>query len=366
MVINFIDGGADTNDFRIRILNVQFRKGTKMAHIPGVNSDILRVIERSGSILKSLDSEAEDIAWILSQSVDTKIESYFGKSTFELSISAKTPWEYDPIVSSGLIRSGSWGNGIPAETFICPKAKYVNGEYCINGSIPGYKLERNEYAVLEIVSGILGTVTSNSKTLKSYFRRIKRLAKGEDYDLKKFAELGIGLNPKIKNLTGSMLYDEKKRETIHIALGDNSFFGFTNEASQHNDLVTVKPSLLCDGHQIMCKGKINFQKIKSLRKEFDKSSPVEETLKSKSFSLAKDRIDKTDYSNLMIVRSKRKSIIKVLSNKEADALESLDSAISDLRQHPYSFFKHNLKGLNSMELNQFLMKLINYKILIPH
>lgn len=52
-------------------------------------------------------------------------------------------------------------------------------------------------------------------------------------------EFGIGLNPKIKGLTGCTVLDEKMDGTVHIAIGANHMFGGVNEAPMHIDLVGV-------------------------------------------------------------------------------------------------------------------------------
>jgi leucyl aminopeptidase (aminopeptidase T) len=52
-------------------------------------------------------------------------------------------------------------------------------------------------------------------------------------------EFGIGMNPKIKGLTGCTVLDEKMEGTVHIAIGANHMFGGANEAPMHIDLVGV-------------------------------------------------------------------------------------------------------------------------------
>ena len=49
----------------------------------------------------------------------------------------------------------------------------------------------------------------------------KRSSLRNDSNWNVFAELGVGLNPTIKTLTGNSLFDEKAYGTIHIAIGDN-------------------------------------------------------------------------------------------------------------------------------------------------
>jgi leucyl aminopeptidase (aminopeptidase T) len=50
-------------------------------------------------------------------------------------------------------------------------------------------------------------------------------------------ELGLGMNPNVTDLCGYTVLDEKMAGTFHIAIGANTMFGGTNEASDHIDMV---------------------------------------------------------------------------------------------------------------------------------
>lgn len=50
-------------------------------------------------------------------------------------------------------------------------------------------------------------------------------------------ELGLGMNPRVTELCGYPVLDEKMAGTFHIALGANTMFGGQNEAPMHVDLV---------------------------------------------------------------------------------------------------------------------------------
>ena len=66
-------------------------------------------------------------------------------------------------------------------------------------------------------------------------------------DKDRIAELGIGLNPGVKELTGDVLLDEKLCGSVHIAIGMNDRFGGQNRSNLHLDLVMLQPSLWLDG-----------------------------------------------------------------------------------------------------------------------
>ncbi len=50
-------------------------------------------------------------------------------------------------------------------------------------------------------------------------------------------ELGFGMNPNVDTMCGCTLFDEKMRDTFHIAIGENTMFGGNNEADCHIDFV---------------------------------------------------------------------------------------------------------------------------------
>ena len=81
---------------------------------------------------------------------------------------------------------------------------------------------------LEIVNGEI-TGCSNEKLAKR-FEEMPR-------ENRTVCELGLGMNPNVEDLCGYTVLDEKMAGTFHIAIGANTMFGGTNEASDHIDLV---------------------------------------------------------------------------------------------------------------------------------
>ena len=64
------------------------------------------------------------------------------------------------------------------------------------------------------------------------------------------AELGIGTNPAVTELVGSVLLDEKAGGTVHIALGDDAGIGGDTDAPIHADGVLREPTVFVDGEEI--------------------------------------------------------------------------------------------------------------------
>ncbi len=65
------------------------------------------------------------------------------------------------------------------------------------------------------------------------------------------AELGIGMNPRVKRVLGELALDEKIIGTIHIATGENRMLGGVSESSFHWDLVMNEPTLRIGNTTIM-------------------------------------------------------------------------------------------------------------------
>lgn len=69
------------------------------------------------------------------------------------------------------------------------------------------------------------------------------------------AEFGIGLNPAcLRN--GRFEEEKKARGHVHIALGDNIFYGGTTESPVHMDMVIYSPTVRLDGRVLVDNGTV--------------------------------------------------------------------------------------------------------------
>jgi leucyl aminopeptidase (aminopeptidase T) len=71
----------------------------------------------------------------------------------------------------------------------------------------------------------------------AYNRNITRFSAFEGGDKDRIAELVIGLNPGVKQLTGDTMLDAKLVGSVHVAIGKNDHFGDLNHSNFHLDLV---------------------------------------------------------------------------------------------------------------------------------
>lgn len=118
--------------------------------------------------------------------------------------------------------------------------------------------QRIENLRLEFVQGTVKSVRADDG------QEVARALLATDAGAKRVGELGIGLNPLMKTMTGDLLLDEKILGTVHIALGraypQN---GGTNQSSLHWDIVKDlrstsgggAGSLFLDGEPLLADGK---------------------------------------------------------------------------------------------------------------
>jgi hypothetical protein len=269
-MLNVLDSYAENAPVR-RAINRTPRPNTcRLATIPGISDVILQAIldARTEEIVQS----CEEVAWLLGEASSAEIVSLDSLSREYRLRLALGGWENEPIMSPGVLLPGSWGNVPPGETFCCPPPDKVNGQICINGSIPGRVLKDGEEILLEFDRGKLLSWKSpfdgEVSPAAAFFDELQAQGKrNQDENWNTFAELGLGLNPDITGLTGNPLFDEKASRTLHVAIGDNSVFGDDVTSFIHEDLITRHPSLYLDGHLVMKDGVIDRTELHRRRGE---------------------------------------------------------------------------------------------------
>lgn len=265
IILNVLGNNLNTTNIRRAIVHEQRVNSCRLAHLPGINDDILKVIRKSNfRLTKEL---GELLAWALGETEYAEIITFDhkgGKYSLGLKLGG---WNNEPLMSPGKLLPGTWGNAFPGEVFCCPIYSDVNGEICINGSLPNVVIEKKKEALLEFNQGKLIKWSSEDPRVLNFFNAQKQKARGKDPNWNTFAELGFGLNPEIKKLTGNPLFDEKMASTIHIAIGDNSGFGFNVKSDIHVDMVIKNPIVKLDERIIIADGKLEISTIEKWKKE---------------------------------------------------------------------------------------------------
>ncbi len=71
------------------------------------------------------------------------------------------------------------------------------------------------------------------------------------------AEVGIGLNPACRR-NGDFAEEKKARGNVHIAIGDNIFYGGDVRSPVHMDMVIYQPTVIMDGQKVVDQGRLFF------------------------------------------------------------------------------------------------------------
>jgi len=262
-ILNVVGGWQETVALRVAVLKQPRSKQGRLAHIPGIDGRILQVVSESpvSEILRS----SELLAWALGEARNAELVTEGCDGTEHVLRMDLQAWQNEPFMSPGVIFPGSWGNVPPGETFCCPEAAGVEGSVVINGSVPDYVFSKGEEIVLTFEKGKMTGRTGSPGALEYFDKEERKAILRGDPNWATIAELGIGLNPAITNLTGNSLFDEKAIRTVHIAIGDNTGFGHHNRSDIHADLVTWEPTLRLDGAEIMIRGQLQLDEIAKTR-----------------------------------------------------------------------------------------------------
>lgn len=119
---------------------------------------------------------------------------------------------------------GDWPCG---EVYVAPVEQETEGNVYYE------KLYLEEVGCFEKVTLTVeqGVVTdADQSEVHEFFRKLSK-------EEKTICELGFGCNENITELCGYTVLDEKMNHTFHIAIGNNTMFGGTNEANLHIDMV---------------------------------------------------------------------------------------------------------------------------------
>jgi len=242
--------------YRAKLLQFGTTDGKRLGHMPGLD---LSILAHAVNIdYTAANTRCDNLALALTLGHKATLETYEalpnGRSVaHQLEIPLGGMRRF-PITSTGVVPLGTWGNVPGGETFIAPIENLAGGSFVLSGSFHGFVLTPPESLILRFEKGRVVGVDGSGAS-RGHFDRL--LATGYALDPINYlalAELGIGVNPGISDLTGAPLLDEKCAGTAHIALGDSARYGGTIQSSIHEDFVTRSPSLWIDGRPILDHG----------------------------------------------------------------------------------------------------------------
>ncbi|MGC8812410.1 MAG: hypothetical protein ACP5O8_02375 [Candidatus Aenigmatarchaeota archaeon] len=121
----------------------------------------------------------------------------------------------------------------------------ANGNIVIDFSRVGIKPKDNVGIIIK-----KGKIVGYNKKAKRFVEFLRRV---DGEKALKIVELGFGINPEHKNLTGKIIHDEKIIGSVHVAFGG---FGDKRKCKIHEDVILLKPTVFFDGKMVIKEGKI--------------------------------------------------------------------------------------------------------------
>jgi leucyl aminopeptidase (aminopeptidase T) len=145
---------------------------------------------------------------------------------------------------TGLVHEPGAFSNLPAgEVFVSPVD--ANGRFVVDGTVGPHGLLDGETVTVDVENGYVTAI--DDPAVRAEFEAAAEQVGRDAYNL---AELGIGTNPAVTELAGSVLLDEKAAGTVHIAVGDDASIGGDTEAPIHSDGVLRDPTVRVDGAEV--------------------------------------------------------------------------------------------------------------------
>jgi hypothetical protein len=250
--------------YRLELLKIGATVGKRFGHVPGAN---LSVLAHATNIdYEHASSRCDDLALALTIGQMVRLQTYIFDEEGRPDQTRSFNLDFEigglirsPITSTGIIPLGTWGNLPGGETFISPMEDTAQGTFVLNGAFKNFIIKPPAYILLHFEQGRMQRIEGTSAE-RAAFEKILDFARDRAdpfYDA--LAELGIGVNTGIKELTGNALFDEKCYGTAHIAIGGGSRFGGRYSSSIHEDLISRQPSLWIDNKPILLHGEDAFK-----------------------------------------------------------------------------------------------------------
>jgi len=154
----------------------------------------------------------------------------------------------DGVIDEADVAAGRPFANLPAgEVCVAPLEDRTDGRVIFD--LAFYRGNKIEDLEVEFTAGTIRPVKATRGL--EIFDQVLESSQG---DKDKIGELGIGLNPEIKEVIGFALLDEKVMGTAHLAIGDNRFIGGVNDSDLHWDLVIHSPTIVAGKTLLMENG----------------------------------------------------------------------------------------------------------------
>ncbi len=256
-VLVCVNGQPDCLPFRQYLIETHWSARTRIGHMPGAEPDLLKLANVD---LERLAADCHCVELAFARGHRLELTSFSPDGVPHHLSADLGGWERLPVASNGLIDDGAWGNTPSGETYIAPMEGSAEGSVCVTGSVPGRVLTPSEAFVVHFEQGRVRRIEPERNPAVQWLEhtQFQRAKAQRDRNWGVLAEIGVGLNPGVENLTGNPLHDAKAAGTVHIGLGTNNFMGGRTKASIHCDLVIRRPILAVDRRTLLDRGRLRF------------------------------------------------------------------------------------------------------------
>jgi len=235
LFINVIEARIEETKDRMRLMEIQKSAGAKVVHCPNIEESMLMIeVDYQKMII-----DAKKLMGALRSSVGVNITTSLG-TDLEIAVAGRK-FHNDVIP-----KENDWGNFPCGEVFCAPIEDSANGTLIADGSAGGFGILPQPLR-FEIENGRINRLSwlDRPSANASLLKKIKKTLTQDDH-AGMIGELGIGLAP--YPISGNPLQDEKVAGTIHIAFGNNVFFGKEfggkNKSKSHVDFIVESPELI--------------------------------------------------------------------------------------------------------------------------
>lgn len=250
-VLSCLSDRPEQMHYRLKVLRTAWSRRTRLAHAPGLTLQNLRAADVDYALLAER-SQLLALAIILGRRAEVITHDARGhEHRLDVEMGG---WSYPPAINDGLIPAGAWANVPPGEVYVVPRG--AEGSFVANGSAPGHVMAPGDEIILTFRHGRLADIgpAESSAMAHLYRTQIAYAQRHNDGNWTNLAELGIGLNPAVRQLTGVALVDEKMAQTVHLALCPSASLGGDVESVIHCDLVAALPTLRIGGRTVLAAG----------------------------------------------------------------------------------------------------------------
>jgi leucyl aminopeptidase (aminopeptidase T) len=156
----------------------------------------------------------------------------------------------DVIIECGFAtRPGQEAAFSDGEVSQMPRQDAAEGVLVIDGPIAHLGLPL-EPIVIRVEAGRVRDVEGADSVAEELRHIVTEIERADN-----IAEIGIGLNPACRR-NGDFEEEKKARGNVHVAIGDNVFYGGSVECAVHMDMVVYRPTVELDDRAVVIDGDI--------------------------------------------------------------------------------------------------------------